>query len=258
MSNSDFYFPSGCFLFCWTPFFVVHTLRALCLTCDIPPALMSTVTWLGYVNSALNPIIYTIFNTEFKKFFKKCFRSCCWRQVSLHRHSPTELKDGLHKHKARVVSAKTCSPTGGACSGRINIIKHLENLRLPVLVCTAGCGWLTEEWPAYMLSVLKKQLLLMYVEFLDAFSYLVRVFPDPRGLLLWQNNVLMENCTNELVDTSSHVCSWPFLAHHLWEQTDYKPLLGSSKIKRKYGLHWAGEGSLEPERINRLVLKEAE
>ncbi|XP_018548211.1 dopamine receptor D4b [Lates calcarifer] len=67
----------GCFLFCWTPFFVVHTTRALCLKCDIPPHLMSTVTWLGYVNSALNPIIYTIFNTEFKKFFKKCFRSCC-------------------------------------------------------------------------------------------------------------------------------------------------------------------------------------
>ncbi|KAM3877192.1 D(4) dopamine receptor-like [Diretmus argenteus] len=67
----------GCFLFCWTPFFVVHTTRALCVTCDIPPGLMSTVTWLGYVNSALNPIIYTVFNTEFRKFFKKFFRSCC-------------------------------------------------------------------------------------------------------------------------------------------------------------------------------------
>ncbi|XP_071394875.1 dopamine receptor D4b [Centroberyx affinis] len=67
----------GCFLFCWTPFFVVHTTRAVCVTCDIPPGLMSTVTWLGYVNSALNPIIYTIFNTEFKKFFKKFLRSCC-------------------------------------------------------------------------------------------------------------------------------------------------------------------------------------
>ncbi|KAM7015871.1 dopamine receptor D4b [Tautogolabrus adspersus] len=67
----------GCFLFCWTPFFVVHTIRAVCLTCNIPHGLMSTVTWLGYINSALNPIIYTIFNTEFKKFFKKCFRSCC-------------------------------------------------------------------------------------------------------------------------------------------------------------------------------------
>ncbi|KAK2919841.1 dopamine receptor D4b [Channa argus] len=67
----------GCFLFCWTPFFVVHTTRALCLNCDIPPSLMSTVTWLGYVNSALNPIIYTIFNTEFKKFFKKWLSTCC-------------------------------------------------------------------------------------------------------------------------------------------------------------------------------------
>ncbi|XP_051919943.1 dopamine receptor D4b [Hippocampus zosterae] len=67
----------GCFLFCWTPFFVVHTTRAVCLRCEIPPGLTSTVTWLGYVNSALNPIIYTIFNTEFKKFFKKCFRKCC-------------------------------------------------------------------------------------------------------------------------------------------------------------------------------------
>lgn len=73
---SILFFP-GCFLFCWTPFFVVHTTRALCLTCHIPPGLMSTVTWLGYVNSALNPIIYTIFNTEFKKFFKKFFRAGC-------------------------------------------------------------------------------------------------------------------------------------------------------------------------------------
>lgn len=69
---------AGCFLFCWTPFFVVHTTRAMCFTCNIPPGLVSTVTWLGYVNSALNPIIYTIFNTEFKKFFKKCFCGC-WR-----------------------------------------------------------------------------------------------------------------------------------------------------------------------------------
>ena len=33
-------------------------------------------TWLGYVNSALNPIIYTIFNGEFRKAFKKIM--VCW------------------------------------------------------------------------------------------------------------------------------------------------------------------------------------
>ncbi|XP_023697837.1 dopamine receptor D4b [Paramormyrops kingsleyae] len=67
----------GAFLFCWTPFFVVHTMRALCESCDISPHLMSIVTWLGYVNSAINPVIYTVFNTEFRKFFRKFIPSCC-------------------------------------------------------------------------------------------------------------------------------------------------------------------------------------
>ncbi|XP_055070952.2 dopamine receptor D4b [Misgurnus anguillicaudatus] len=67
----------GAFLFCWTPFFVVHTTRALCESCHISQRLMSTVTWLGYVNSALNPIIYTVFNTEFRKFFRGFLKRCC-------------------------------------------------------------------------------------------------------------------------------------------------------------------------------------
>ncbi|XP_060892085.1 dopamine receptor D4a [Labrus mixtus] len=67
----------GAFLFCWTPFFVLHTLRARCQDCNVPPAMMSVVTWLGYVNSAINPIIYTVFNTEFRNFFKKFLRGCC-------------------------------------------------------------------------------------------------------------------------------------------------------------------------------------
>ncbi|XP_059379518.1 D(4) dopamine receptor-like [Carassius carassius] len=67
----------GVFLFCWTPFFVVHTTRALCESCHVSPDLMSTVTWLGYVNSALNPVIYTVFNTEFRKFFRGFLPRCC-------------------------------------------------------------------------------------------------------------------------------------------------------------------------------------
>ncbi|KAM6407947.1 D(4) dopamine receptor [Rhynochetos jubatus] len=67
----------GAFLFCWTPFFVVHITRALCKSCAIPTQVTSTVTWLGYVNSALNPIIYTVFNAEFRNFFRKVLRLLC-------------------------------------------------------------------------------------------------------------------------------------------------------------------------------------
>uniref|UniRef100_A0A8D0FSE8 Dopamine receptor D4 n=1 Tax=Strix occidentalis caurina TaxID=311401 RepID=A0A8D0FSE8_STROC len=67
----------GAFLFCWTPFFVVHITRALCKSCTIPTQVTSTVTWLGYVNSALNPIIYTVFNAEFRNFFRKVLHLFC-------------------------------------------------------------------------------------------------------------------------------------------------------------------------------------
>ncbi|CAH1250787.1 DRD2 [Branchiostoma lanceolatum] len=60
----------GVFLICWTPFFVVNVVRA-CSTCTIPDILFSIVTWLGYLNSGMNPIIYTIFNQEFRAAFRK-------------------------------------------------------------------------------------------------------------------------------------------------------------------------------------------
>ncbi|KAG8434450.1 hypothetical protein GDO86_012718 [Hymenochirus boettgeri] len=60
----------GVFIICWLPFFITHILNMHC-NCDIPQALYSAFTWLGYVNSAVNPIIYTTFNVEFRKAFIK-------------------------------------------------------------------------------------------------------------------------------------------------------------------------------------------
>ncbi|XP_051870414.1 LOW QUALITY PROTEIN: D(3) dopamine receptor [Pristis pectinata] len=59
----------GIFLICWLPFFITHILNTHCKQCHVSPELYSATTWLGYVNSAINPIIYTTFNTEFRRAF---------------------------------------------------------------------------------------------------------------------------------------------------------------------------------------------
>lgn len=59
------------FILAWLPFFVLYVLEALCRTCIIEQTGFATAFWLGYCNSALNPIIYTIFNRDFRRAFKK-------------------------------------------------------------------------------------------------------------------------------------------------------------------------------------------
>ncbi|XP_041948090.1 alpha-2Db adrenergic receptor [Alosa sapidissima] len=62
----------GVFVLCWFPFFFTYSLHAVCReSCTIPDSLFTLFFWIGYCNSSVNPIIYTIFNHDFRKAFKK-------------------------------------------------------------------------------------------------------------------------------------------------------------------------------------------
>lgn len=62
----------GAFIICWLPFFVVSLVLPICRdSCWIHPALFDFFTWLGYLNSLINPVIYTVFNEDFRQAFQK-------------------------------------------------------------------------------------------------------------------------------------------------------------------------------------------
>lgn len=73
----------GSFVVCWLPFFCMYVTFAYWkeLERDTSPRVVSFVVWLGYVNSALNPIIYTIFNTDFRVSFKRLLRGKCTQRA---------------------------------------------------------------------------------------------------------------------------------------------------------------------------------
>ena len=58
------------FVACWLPFFGTYLLSTL-LGFSIPDLAFAVMFWAGYCNSALNPIIYTIFNHDFRRAFHK-------------------------------------------------------------------------------------------------------------------------------------------------------------------------------------------
>jgi len=57
----------------WLGFFTVYVINSWCPSnvCSVPRALDAFFFWLGYSNSSINPILYTIFNDDFRRAFRK-------------------------------------------------------------------------------------------------------------------------------------------------------------------------------------------
>lgn len=55
--------------------FVLRYLAStLCSSCTTPRIVVGILFWIGYFNSALNPIIYAYFNRDFRGAFKKTLK----------------------------------------------------------------------------------------------------------------------------------------------------------------------------------------
>lgn len=69
------------FVLCWIPFFLMYVILPFCKNCRHPGVIVEVLfVWLGYVNSMLNPVIYTVFNMEFRKAFNDFVSKCCGKQ----------------------------------------------------------------------------------------------------------------------------------------------------------------------------------
>ena len=65
----------------WLGFFSIYVIDGWCTSCRVPRRLYAFFFWLGYVNSAVNPILYTVFKAEFRRAFRQLIcrrRCCCW------------------------------------------------------------------------------------------------------------------------------------------------------------------------------------
>lgn len=62
----------GAFIICWLPFFTWYITSAF-IELNDSSLIFIIFFWLGYLNSALNPIIYVIWSRNFRQAFKKLF-----------------------------------------------------------------------------------------------------------------------------------------------------------------------------------------
>jgi hypothetical protein len=66
----------GGFIVCWLPFFVLYILESVCPKCS-SVLLYNILTWLGYLNSVINPFIYAFYSKQFRFAFYRLTLGKC-------------------------------------------------------------------------------------------------------------------------------------------------------------------------------------
>ncbi|XP_053210221.1 dopamine receptor 2-like [Panonychus citri] len=92
----------GVFILCWLPFFIANLVKGFCGDyCLINPDLVyPLVTWLGWLNSGMNPVIYACWSRDFRRAFKKILFLSWHRQQFSPENKISRLKSNRSNGKA--------------------------------------------------------------------------------------------------------------------------------------------------------------
>ncbi|KAM9299558.1 5-hydroxytryptamine receptor 6 [Gastrophryne carolinensis] len=112
----------GMFFVAWLPFFIANVVQAVC-DC-VPSGFFDVLTWLGYCNSTMNPIIYPLFMRDFKRAMGK-YLPCCHRRtrvISLNSAAPPRL--GLSLRNVLTLRGGDTDSTYSATLGNEHLLQH--------------------------------------------------------------------------------------------------------------------------------------
>ena len=112
----------GAFLCCWLPFFIWYIVENMCDVCSAPELFIKFLFWIGYCNSALNPVIYAFFSRDFRNAFKRilhihkvrsncCSWCCCCCGGCASCRGCRSEKDSLARYGAAEMQSRTTPKT---------------------------------------------------------------------------------------------------------------------------------------------------
>lgn len=103
------------FVTLWSPYFVINMLNVLCEKCtnvllsNYESLVYSVLTWLGYLSSMANPIVYTMFNKSFRTAFINILKC---KKVSLDTPNKMSFRQpNLNGQKSQMVDIDYLNPS---------------------------------------------------------------------------------------------------------------------------------------------------
>lgn len=106
----------GTFTLCWLPFFVANVMRALGGPSLVPSPAFLALNWLGYANSAFNPLIYCR-SPDFRSAFRRLLCRCRREEHQAAASLPGD-PSGAPAALASPAESRQCPPLNGTVGNR--------------------------------------------------------------------------------------------------------------------------------------------